>query len=876
MAPSRSLPRRVPLGTLLALSALAGACTSRPVREPVRTADQVRALRDAAPLADSLGSAEARRDQVAALRLACLRYARLQSGLAPDDPQLVLALVDLGAAHHRCGQLERAESELRRGAALAAKPPGSPCAVRARADLELGLLVKDLGRAAESRSWYERALSESRSCGPSEPALVSRVDQALGHWELRWGDVETGLRWLERGRAAVERSPGASVIERADAETWYGFGLLRAGRHDDAARQFRGAIARLERPGEPDPPAMRSALDLFAVVEMVRGQPAAAESLLRRSTRLADDEAVLLPRGFGVGISHPSLRLGLVDLLLSEHRPEDAWEESQVWSGWVTDALMAGAPLAADGVPHASAELSDRLRALDARILASATPADERENRESLRRFAERATIEASLLARDAAAEPDTVLRPRPRILGALQGVLADDEALVGWTQVSWDDDARRGGRHVVWAYVIRKRGPVHWVRLGAWDRAARFRAWREDLDTFAQRLNVAAGWGLRVPEDPGLDDLGVSVHQKLFAPLLPELAGVRRLLVVYQVLNRWIPLECLTGPDGRTLAERFEIAYVPSARTLVELRRRPARATGSDFHALVLGDPDYSGRAARARAETTATTDWTRASVSALEPTVVRSVLAGERSVASLPPLPHSLAEARAVAAHLPGATLLTGAAASRASLETLRRQGRLAGFSLLHFATHALVDDAIPERSAIALAPGDTGSTPPGAGRRGSDGGLLRADEVLARWRLGADLVVLSSCQAAGGRFTWSAQSLGLAQSFLGAGSRCLLISPWKVDDLATRALMDEFSSRLGRSLTARTHRIDPSAALRDARLALRDFKAPDGSRPFAHPVYWASFILVGDPGGEDAGGPAGSEPGAGPAARAGRQRR
>jgi CHAT domain-containing protein len=37
----------------------------------------------------------------------------------------------------------------------------------------------------------------------------------------------------------------------------------------------------------------------------------------------------------------------------------------------------------------------------------------------------------------------------------------------------------------------------------------------------------------------------------------------------------------------------------------------------------------------------------------------------------------------------------------------------------------------------------------------------------------------------------------------------------------------------------------------ALREARTWVRNWRAPDGSRPFAHPCYWAAFILIGDAG-------------------------
>ena len=40
------------------------------------------------------------------------------------------------------------------------------------------------------------------------------------------------------------------------------------------------------------------------------------------------------------------------------------------------------------------------------------------------------------------------------------------------------------------------------------------------------------------------------------------------------------------------------------------------------------------------------------------------------------------------------------------------------------------------------------------------------------------------------------------------------------------------------------ATSHRV----ALAEAKRWLRAYTAPDGTRPFAHPCYWSSFVLIG----------------------------
>jgi len=854
---------RVLAGLLVASAFAACAPTPGPAS---RTAAAGTTLAATAALAESSDAAVARGDAAEALRLDALRFQRLAAVLPPEDPEAVMALARLGASHHRAGMHGLAEVELQAARVLADRPSLRGTRVASQVLHELGLLAKDTGRPELAHRLVHRAWDDLRARPGDAPVLAASVCRTLGNWELRWGTVDRALEWyrrsLEIARAHASRSP-ATV---AEAETWLGFAYLRAARHDDAERHFRAALALLPPRDGRDRPEARSALDLLAVVEFVRGRVAESDSLLRRSTRLADEVAARQPAGFGVGVLHPSLRLGLADVLLHEGRGDEAWEVAQVWAGWVTDQLALGHP----AVPDTGG--ARRMREVEARFEREGPPRTPSALAARIAALADLAGLEARRLETATGRRDERAGGPaRAPVQPRLQRSLAADEAFVGWLDVHWDDDRDRGGSHTLWAYVVRANGPVRWVRLRQWSREADWLAWVAQLDECERRIEAAAAWPVRVAPEPTLDTLETRLGSALLGPLATALTGARRLIVVYQVLHRWVPIECLRLPGGPDVLDRYEVSYTPSARMFVAVRERAAAVHGARRGALVVGDPWYAGRTAVAgRDEVPA--DWTHSSGSVLSSTTVRGVLSGELEVSSLPRLPHSRAEARAVAADYPGATLLLGAGATESALEALRRSGTLSRFATLHFATHALVDDAFPERSAVALAPGPEPRRGDAAGEAvGSPGadadGLLRASDILERWRLGADLVVLSSCQTASGRFTWSAQALGLPQSLLGAGARSLLLSPWKVDDLATRALMESFHASLtGHEPTpsvvtpageSRAGRDGPSgpvsrgAALRDAKRRVRDFVAPDGSRPFAHPAYWAGFILIGDPG-------------------------
>lgn len=288
--------------------------------------------------------------------------------------------------------------------------------------------------------------------------------------------------------------------------------------------------------------------------------------------------------------------------------------------------------------------------------------------------------------------------------------------------------------------------------------------------------------------EREAAQSLGRQLLSAAAARLLPE---VRSLIVVPDGPLNGLPLETLEL-SGQPLGQKYAVSVVPSASLWLRWRRGAASAPGP---ALALADPQ-AGSAPGAQRDAAR---WLES--------------------LQLPSLPHAREEASAMVDALGrGGALRLGTEASEHFLKT----ADLRSWGVLHFATHAVVDETEPDRSALVLAPGDA-----------DEDGLLQPREI-AQLDLNRKVVVLSACRTASGHLVASEGVYGLVRAFFRAGAVAVLASPWPLGDADAQQLIDELAVRLGEGQTL-------GNALAGAKRARREAGAPTR--------VWAGLQLYGD---------------------------
>ncbi|KPK64491.1 hypothetical protein AMJ83_01920 [candidate division WOR_3 bacterium SM23_42] len=144
---------------------------------------------------------------------------------------------------------------------------------------------------------------------------------------------------------------------------------------------------------------------------------------------------------------------------------------------------------------------------------------------------------------------------------------------------------------------------------------------------------------------------------------------------------------------------------------------------------------------------------------------------------------------------------------------------------YRLIHLATHGILD-ADPRFSHIVLAPPREGNL------------TVREILGLSGHFKRTSLVTLSACETAveADPGTAGMELVTLSNAFKVAGVPTIVASLWEIADRSTALLMESFYKNL------KSGKMDKLEALRQAQVAMIQH---DG---YAHPYYWAPFILIG----------------------------
>ncbi len=440
---------------------------------------------------------------------------------------------------------------------------------------------------------------------------------------------------------------------------------------------------------------------------------------------------------------------------------------------------------------------------------------------------------------------------PKALTLDDARKLLRPDEALITFYVAEH--------KTFVWAILPDGKAEFSTVNLGRQQMTETVNELRKALEPKITTLGDIPPFNISLAHD---------LYSKILHPVRAGWENARNLLIVSHGPLGYLPLSVLpTAPSdfGKStdvlfadhrqvpwLARSHAITMLPSVSSLKSLKTRSAVA-GTRLPFVGFGDPYFSPGQALAADQTEAQSElaYSGRAVRGI-PVKLRNKpqtrAVDSASLALLPRLPATRWELTSIAKTLgvdPDKVTYTGRRASESRVKSMD----LTPFKIVSFATHGLVPGDIDglTQPALALA------SPKLAGSH--EDGLLTTGEILGL-RLNADWVVLSACNTASADGAGAEAVSGLGRAFFYAGARSLLVSNWPVHSGATAKLTTTLFY-----LQAKDPTLGRAEALQQTRIEMID-KGTQKDRQgrdlfsYAHPIFWAPFIIVGDGGGAQAG--------------------
>ncbi|WP_442509010.1 CHAT domain-containing protein [Novipirellula sp. SH528] len=706
-----------------------------------------------------------------------------------------------------------------------------------------------------------RELQLTEQLSPSGPELAhSRESLAVVLTSLGKFDEAESL-FL----AALKTFEGSAATERDRYRTLSNLGFLHIfdGRHTEALQLFSDAAnGRKALLGE-DHLDYADTLADAARLRLASGNDERAVEVSRKTLAITrkNIELTSAAQSERQQLAMASLFRERLDLLLTAaanypDAAKDAFEEILAWKG---STLVRQRRMRKLSQQASIADQYKKLRQITMQIasLSRSSPAEINAMADwkttLTAMMAEKETLEAELSRTNA----EFRSAQSPPSLAQLAASLPQDSVLIDYFEyASLSPEPGKGrfqGTPSLLASVVKPDGSVLVIPLGSATEIA------NDIDQWRQSFGVSSSGR----------NAGKRLRERIWEPLLPAIGNAATLLVsTDRPLGRF-PLAALPGRiDGTYLIEDHRIAMVPVPQLIPALVKREGRPALSK-HLLVMGDVDYDdpNQSHIAVNDTASKLPWDRSS---------RGL--ARRGSEKFLPLEHTAGEIAAIQrlyknqawATPEGIVTLDRRNATEARFRELAPQ-----CYQLHLATHGFFaapsvvsSDSVLSSSGKRLAADDPlavrGISPgllSGLAFTGAnatpmpdrDDGILTADEIAFLPLDGVELVVLSACETGLGEVAGGEGLIGIQRSFQVSGARTTVASLWKVPDLATRLLMEQFyknywgDQKMSRLDAMRTAQLWVLNHPDDLRGLVRDSGESDVHK--TPPEYWAAFVLSGD---------------------------
>ncbi len=757
-----------------------------------------------------------------------------EKALGKDHSDVALSLHNLAALYRTQGKYEQAESYYLRSLAIWEKTLGNNHPLVATSLNNLAELYQSQHKYAQAEPLLQRSLRiREKALGKDHPNVASTLHN-LARFYYKQEKYAQAEPLLKRSLAIREKALGQNNPDVATSLESLASIYKKQGKYAESEPLFLKGLAIDEKMLGQNHPGLTIGLNELAKLYIAMGDHSKADPLLQRSLRIMNQSLERWLWGSGEKTRQSYLKQEEYnrDFYLSFYSFHDTPEEALYFSlsrkGLLLRIASEASILAKQSSDSVIQKKMQEFSALKAQL--SNLVLSGKEDKKIIQDLEEKSNNQEMQLSQKVSGFKRSKTEVTPE---QVLEKLSDEQSVIDFLVYKEVDlKTEKDKTDQIIALIADKQNGIKLIKLGEFAPiAAAIKTYQSSIVPTKENANN---------REKTITQTAQTLYEKLWQPLTPYLQNKKTVYLIPDGDLHLLPFKALQDPDGKYLAEKWQLITLSSARDIV-LPPLEGKASA----AAIFAAPDYGDDTAIIKAGNTAG--------------------ATELKNIHFDSLPNALNEGQQIDKLFikkqpePAAKLFLKAQATEQAINALTAP------KILHLSTHgffledskpvetqnlaslrsvSLSNESLPvgkienplTRSGLAFANANFGVK----GIKQNDGtdGILTALEVLNLDLAGTDLVTLSACDTGKGDVKIGEGVYSLNRAFQEAGAKAVLSTLWSVADESTGIFMQRFYE----------HFLNGEPAQQAIQATQNEFMHDAKYKQYSNPYYWAGFVMIG----------------------------